>query len=434
MATNYFVCTLGQALLGRHGQREGRRIEDVTSLIDHQADHNGAWPAAAFAYPSSQTATKRSRGHEVKVYTFADIQKGSCYVTALFARRLRKPGVARNSTIALLCPSTPEFLFAWLGLIRLGYAVLLLAPQCQPEAIAHLLTTCDVEVLLHDDLYGTLASRAAASAAQSTTATIECLPLGFSTDDVATALILQEELVPVRSTGTSDSVSIAYLHHTSGTSSGLPKPIAQSHRAAVCVLPHFDSGSQSATFTTTPLYHGGVADLFRAWTSSALIWLFPGKSQGTDGSPVQITANNVLSCLNIAQSQEYLPHVKYFSSVPYVLQSLASLPEGLEVLKTMDCVGVGGAALPTEVGDDLVNLGVNLLSRFGSAECGFLASSYRDFDVDKEWQYLRTTNQEDLLRFEARGDEKYELIVLPQWPHRVCCPLSVLELYHLLLT
>ena len=30
-------------------------------------------------------------------------------------------------TVALLCPSSPLFLFAWLGLMRLGLAVLLVA-------------------------------------------------------------------------------------------------------------------------------------------------------------------------------------------------------------------------------------------------------------------------------------------------------------------
>ena len=50
----------------------------------------------------------------------------------------------------------------------------------------------------------------------------------------------------------------AYLHHTSGTSTGLPKPIPQSHRAAVGVLPRFGDGHEKSTFTTTPLYHQPV--------------------------------------------------------------------------------------------------------------------------------------------------------------------------------
>lgn len=40
-----------------------------------------------------------------------------------------KPGYGTSSlwTVALLCPSSVEFLFTWLGLMRLGYAVLLIA-------------------------------------------------------------------------------------------------------------------------------------------------------------------------------------------------------------------------------------------------------------------------------------------------------------------
>ena len=205
---------------------------------------------------------------------------------------------------------------------------------------------------------------------------------------------------------------VAYLHHTSGTSTGLPKPIPQTHRAAVGVLPCLD-GSQEATFTTTPLYHGGIADCFRAWTSGALIWLFPGKE-------VPITAENILKSLECAVGQaESRPSakIKYFSSVPYVLQMLAAEREGLEKLKDMDIVGVGGAALPQAVGDDLVQKGVNLISRFGSAECGFLMSSHREYTTDKEWQYLRSSQGSKDLRFEQQADGISELVISPGWPH-----------------
>ena len=205
---------------------------------------------------------------------------------------------------------------------------------------------------------------------------------------------------------------VAYLHHTSGTSTGLPKPIPQSHRAAVGVLPCLDNGQDKATFTTTPLYHGGISDCFRAWTSNALIWLFPGKG-------VPITAQNVLKSLECAErsvKHDEAPSVAYFSSVPYVLQLVAADEKGLQMLKSMEVVGVGGAALPQEVGDDLVEKGVNLISRFGSAECGFLMSSHRNYTTDKEWQYLRNNGSKTLV-FEPQDDGLAELIVLPQWPH-----------------
>lgn len=35
-----------------------------------------------------------------------------------------------GTTVALLCPSSVDFLFIWLGLMRLGYSVLLIAYVC----------------------------------------------------------------------------------------------------------------------------------------------------------------------------------------------------------------------------------------------------------------------------------------------------------------
>ena len=205
---------------------------------------------------------------------------------------------------------------------------------------------------------------------------------------------------------------VAYLHHTSGTSTGLPKPVPQTHHGAVGVLPQFDSGYETATFTTTPLYHGGVADCFRAWTSGAMIWLFPG-------ADAPITSSNVLKSLECARRSaetHQTSRVKYFSSVPYVLQMLSIEHDGLNVLKQMELVGVGGAALSQDIGDDLVRKKVNLVSRFGSAECGFLMSSNRDFAVDKEWQYLRS-NASPYLKFEPQEGGLSELVLLPSWPH-----------------
>jgi thioester reductase-like protein len=198
---------------------------------------------------------------------------------------------------------------------------------------------------------------------------------------------------------------VAYLHHTSGTSAGVPKPIPQTHFAGAGVYARFD-GSQHATFTTTPLYHGGVADLFRAWTSNALIWLFPGKG-------VPITATNIIKCLDLAKKTT-APPVKYFASVPYVLEMMACDKRGVECLRDMDIVAVGGAALPSTVGDHLVDEGVNLISRFGSAECGFLMSSHREYEKDRGWDYLRSQGG---LCFEERDGGVHELIVPPEWPY-----------------
>ncbi|KAF3765635.1 hypothetical protein M406DRAFT_36648, partial [Cryphonectria parasitica EP155] len=225
---------------------------------------------------------------------------------------------------------------------------------------------------------------------------------------------------------------IAYLFHTSGTSSGLPKPIPQTHHAAVGVLPRLTGGESHASFSTTPLYHGGIADCLRAWSSGAMIHLFPGTQP--------ITAVNVLRAVDRANAylQGAYP-AKYFTSVPYVLQSLVSgssiheddaeaAAAGMNVLQSMDLVGVGGAALPPSLGDDLVSNGVKLISRFGSAECGFLLSSHRDYATDREWSWLRAdpSLQPEYYDFMPQteqqegedGPQLFEFVVKPHWPHR----------------
>lgn len=146
-----------------------------------------------------------------------------------------------------------------------------------------------------------------------------------------------------------------------------------------------------------------------------MIWLFPGASQ-------PITSRNIIRCLSTAKATEKThscPGVKYFSSVPYVLEMLAEDKEALELLRGMDQVGVGGAALSPKIGDDLVRAGVNLLSRFGSAECGFLLSSHRKFETDKDWQYIRLQRGSQHLRFEEQnhGLGLSELVILKGWPH-----------------
>lgn len=201
---------------------------------------------------------------------------------------------------------------------------------------------------------------------------------------------------------------VAYWCHTSGTSSGLPKPIPQTHRGVVAALPCFPGKDKPATYSTTPLYHGGIVDALRAWTSGAMIWFFP---EGT----APVTAQTVTQSLRAAQDSGRAS-IRYFSSVPYILQLLDTDERGLAMLKTMDLVGVGGAALPESVGDRLVENGVSLLSRMGSAECGFLMSSHRDYDREKDWQYLRPVPDPTLLEFKPRENGLYELVVMPRWP------------------
>ena len=398
MKLNYFTCTLGEA--AKHGLTNPP-FDNINSFFDHQAQHIPEQPAAGFFVPAGDGSAWTT-----KIYNFREIHD----ITNSLATILEnEQDIQDTDTVALLCPSSEEFMFTWLALIRLEKAVLLLAPQCQPDAIEHLCKECEADALLYHKVYEKLANDAMSLLSEKKPfAGIDIATLtGDRIEDVS-----NEPSRPRNSRAMVDD--IAYIHHTSGTSSGLPKPIHQAHNAAVGALPKIPDSGDKLTFTTTPLYHGGIADAFRSWTSGTMIWLYPGKD-------VPITAPNIAKALEAASEaskENRTPPVAYFSSVPYVLQLLEEEAEGLRWLQKMDIVGVGGAALPNEVGDRLVKNKVNLVSRFGSSECGFLLSSQRDFANDNSWQFLRDNIGPNFLQFEPREDGLSELVVLPTWPHR----------------
>lgn len=314
--------------------------------------------------------------------------------------KLKEP-LAQGRTVALLADSHVVFLKAWLGLIRLGLSVLLLAPQLDRASIEHLCRERGVEYLFHDSEHVNKAMELKG---------VNGVHIG---PNELTCGNKDDAEIEIQIGPEGKVCSIPYLHHSSGTSSGKPKAIPQTNAGAFAALPSIDRSPGVATFSSTPLFHGGVADCFRAWTSGQVIWLFPGGEK-------PITAQTVLTCLSIAGGCSFngsMVPVKYFSSVPYVLRDLAADDEGMDVLRGMDIVGVGGAAFPTTLGQKLVREGVNLVSRYGSAECGFLLSSYRNFEEDKEWDYLRSDTGAEHLSFELQESGLFELVVKSGWPH-----------------
>lgn len=398
--TNYFVCTLGQAAR----LKQVKSHKTIPEFLDQQAAENPGLPAFGFYEASSGSRSLP----ECHIHTFGQLQKGVRKMAFLLqsAKNLNK-----GQKTALLCSSTAVFLYSWLALIYLGHPVLLIAPQCSASAINHLCRVCDVKVLFYDRRYAGLVQESCNDTFNGKSHALRLKELPFKADMDLLSLFKDETAQSV-TRAPSHEEDVAYLHHTSGTSTGLPSPIPQTHRGGFGVLPRLD-GTKAATFTTTPLYHGGVADLFRAWTSDALIWIFPGKD-------LPITASNILNCLKASKSirnSRGVPAIRYFSSVPYVLQSMADDDDGLDQLRNLDIVGVGGAALPPEIGDRLVSANVNLVSRFGSAECGFLMSSHRNYSHDHDWQYLRICEHETKLSFKEHSDGLFELIVRPDWPH-----------------
>lgn len=194
----------------------------------------------------------------------------------------------------------------------------------------------------------------------------------------------------------------------------MPKPIYQTHRVWTAAL---SCKPGPPAFTTTPLYHGGASDFLRAIMSQSTLYLF------TSERP--ITAQNVVSSIKAC------PDVRYFLAVPYILKMLAEDLQARDLLAQMDMISVGGAPLPQELGDQMVkDYKWKLVSRMGSSECGcasiscpvftepvpVLMSSYRAFEQDIDWSFLRNPVENGMLHFKIRQEGIAELTVDKAWP------------------
>ncbi|KAM0169921.1 hypothetical protein ACHAPF_009543 [Botrytis cinerea] len=492
---NYFTCTLGEAnsrkltpvdeydtineLLDHHAAKYGDQLaiaipEEIANRKDSEEDsnfgssygskrvlndHGGSSSASNGRKDTRHTSPGKiparvSNGNGVNVadtevastewkvhlYNFQELRDCSLRLSHKLAsseelfpfdimtvRDLRRP-----KCVGLMGRSDSAFLFRWLALMRLGASVMIMVPSLSSEAVQHLCKQCDIDIVFYDvDL------RRQYVEIQKLERISRNSPLqmrGYSRTSTM-ELISHAERNPsyipsCKVTGKSP----AYNHHTSGTS-GLPKPVPYTHHVACGVLPILD-GRGTLTFTTTPLYTGGIADCLRAWTSLSTICLAPDSQH-------PLTSETIINCFSqikekyessISKMHEFrtrprsksltrrlsnqITKSKYFSCVPTIAQMLSTTSKGLQFLRTMDIVGVGGASLPEEDGKLLISEGINLVSRYGSAECSFLLSTHRDYKTDKEWQYFRAPEGVKSLKFEPLNDgsNRFELVVMSDWP------------------
>lgn len=132
---NYFVCTLGQAV--KINQRNPHQYSTINEFIDHQAHNIPDRLAVAFPVP-------KDGGLDViwasKVFTFRELRSLSIHVAQKVSTILTTAnGVTQScQTFALLCSSSVEFLFAWLGLLRLGHSVILIAMKTSVSTYCNL--------------------------------------------------------------------------------------------------------------------------------------------------------------------------------------------------------------------------------------------------------------------------------------------------------
>ncbi|KAL1970082.1 hypothetical protein VTN77DRAFT_6487 [Rasamsonia byssochlamydoides] len=366
----------------------GSEPQTIDELIRHRAALLQDQPLISYPHSGIQYVDYSLR--QLDVFAFRVAQK--------MAARLppRTLSAEKPAVVSLLGPSDLNYLVTMLALSKLGHTVLLLSTRISLEAYASLLEkTASKHIVIHESFRDTASDLQkridGLEVDEIPTQDVYDYPIE---DDVGT--VIAPNLDPFE-----EANHIAWIIHSSG-STGLPKPIFQTHRAAI---KNYATNMNMRGFITLPLYHNhGISCLFRSIHSCKSIHLY--------NASLPLTKQYLL---DIMKAHDF----EIFYGVPYALKLLAETDEGVEVLAKLKIVTFGGSPCPDSLGDKLVANGVHLISHYGATETGQLMTSTRPRE-DKTWDYLRPFDAvKPFLRFEERSPGIYELICLDGWPSKV---------------
>lgn len=242
--------------------------------------------------------------------------------------------------VAILAPSNLDYVISIFALSRLGHTVLFLSNRLATEAYVSLLqkTRC------HYILGSPITSKSIVAIQSEYPVHHLSLPERHLYD-------LPTPSGP-RYTRRVDSLSAskrnAFIIHSSG-STGLPKPIFQTHSSC---LANYSVSPGYRAFLTLPLYHNhGLSNFFRAICSGVPIALF--------NASLPLSGTNLLEAMENVQPESFL-------GVPYALKLLAETERGISALRKCKLVLFGGSSCPDDLGDHLVNEGVYLVGHYGA--------------------------------------------------------------------
>lgn len=265
--------------------------------------------------------------------------------------------------VALLAPTSFDYVISFFALNRLGWTVLFLSTRLTASAYAKLLDLAGCNTMIvpksSESIFNDIRKERPAC---------RSVPILQKKDyrNVPRAPVFERKGVdPSR-----EAKKMAWILHSSG-STGFPKPIFLTNTAC---LANFRKSFGLRAFCVSPLFHShGLFELGRAFYTRAPMFL------GNHSLPV--TSQNLAEALEVARPQQ-------ISAVPYVIQLLAEKNEGVEALARAKLVLFAGSSCPDELGDRLVSKGVNLVANYGSTEIGQIMTSFRPRG-DNEWQYMR---------------------------------------------
>ncbi|KAH7139791.1 hypothetical protein B0J13DRAFT_478097 [Dactylonectria estremocensis] len=360
---------------------EPDKINSINEFLVFQAQSIPDTPL--IAYPSSKLGASDFVDYTAKqLDDFADSAAKTLASQGLKPTKLRSN---KADVVGILGPSNLDYIVNLLALSRMGFSVLFLSTRLPTEAYISLLekTEC-TRILAAPKLETVVESIQESYPVQSFPMTSQSV----WSHNASTRFKRQTELVDEENT-------VSFIVHSSG-STGLPKPIYQTHRQC---LSNYATGSGMRAFVTLPLFHNhGLSTMFRGMVT--------GKRTAIYNANLPLTNGHLVAAMKAADFES-------FHCVPYALKVLAETPEGIAALAKAKLVLFGGSSCPDDLGDLLVKNDVNIVSHYGATEMGQLMTSQRDPATDKSWNYVRPLPKtKPYLLFDEITTGIYEAVVL----------------------
>jgi acyl-CoA synthetase (AMP-forming)/AMP-acid ligase II len=331
-----------------------QRLNTISDLLSYQAKHIPDAPIIAYPgsdYGSSDfveyTAKQLDQFADLVAHglTKAGLRPSVCKLSP--STRLlngtnlsQKAESEKAEVVALLGPSNFEYIIALLAISRMGFSVFFLSTRLPTEAYTSLLESTQCTRIV----YSSKCTAALANIQQNYALQSFSMPDKSSWIQPSTPVAKFHPQTKLAH----ETDTVAFIVHSSG-STGLPKPIYQTHRQC---LSNYAVGSGMCAFVTLPLFHNhGLATTFRG--------IMAGKRTTIYNANLPLTNGHLVAAMTQTSFDS-------FHCVPYALKVLAETDDGVAQLAKAKLVLFGGSSCPDELGDLLVENGVNLVSHYGA--------------------------------------------------------------------
>ncbi|KAF0474672.1 acetyl-CoA synthetase-like protein [Gigaspora margarita] len=333
---------------------------------------------------------KGTKYEEVNFQTFNNIiNKYANY----WKKQLENENLEKNSVISYLSQSGPEYLYNIMALWKLGFITLLLSPRNSESNLVHLLQEAKSRILIYDSQFSKISKNVQNELNHQYSKelnTIFQLPNNLEIENIDCS---EPDLKSNDDDNVDSYEKIIAIFHSSGSTS-FPKLVSVSSRYFL-IMNSIDK-SDDIILSIFPLFHVfGFITVLRTILNPGSVYVF---TIIAGSIPL---ANEVLNSLNQSKA-----NVLY--TIPSIVEQIhKNYPDEIKLLSKLRAVYSSGAAL-SNVGEQLINSGVQIQTIYGSTEIGVVMNSIKDSSSSNvsniPWNAMRFLIPENDIRLIERND------------------------------